>query len=1128
MTAKPVLGRSSSDIFKDNVKDLNISSRLDIINRTIPTHGVIFDVSGEKGTRGNEKITEIMYKALLKELNYPEDFDLAELEITLENDGLLEQFIKDFEDIHRGKKWRVRKKLNTAINEASVVLHHINPKTFPQKDSYVNAIGKGRADITANKLAERAFELTNKRMPGKALIFIIDEVGQFVSRSVDKMLDLMGVVHAFGREGKNRVQQKKAVAPFWIVVTSQEKLNEVVDALDSRKIELARLMDRFRVTIDLKQTDISEITGKRILEKNKEAQTLLESLYNSNEGRLKTFCTLERTSRDVSINKDKFIELYPYLPYQIDLSIDIVSGLRLKRGAHRHIGGSNRTIIKQAQEMLINPRTMVAEAPVGTLVTLDKVYELLDLGNLLPTETTKEVTDVAKIFPGDEIAKKVVKAIALLESVKDIPRTAHNLAVVLHPSIEAGSLKHQVEEALKKLERAQIIRDSEEGYKLLTVQEKAWDTERKSIEPKPAERNRISRDIFRDIFSNPKIKNYRFRNLRAFKISLLLEGEIIDPDGQVKLNVLVAEEQDEWNSRSGEARESSTASTNDILWVCCFNQDIRQLFIEVFRSLVMINTHDRMGANEKLTADEASCLADEKIRLDKNQRLLRTKISESIQTGRGFFRGVQYDSSALGQSLTDVLHKLMDIVIPHIYPKLEMGIRPLKGNEAEKILTAANLNGLPAVFYDGENGLSLVTKQEGKFVPNLSAEICVEILEYIEREHKYGIKVTGKMIENYFQGPGYGWDREVVKLVLAVQLRGGAIEITHQGRKYRNHNEPACRVPFINIPAFRAASFAPREPIELRTLAGAAKHYEEITGKEVDIEESAIANAFKKLAADDREILLPLVARINAYNLPGVEFFENHLQYIEGILIMPTDDCVRTLAGEGKSYLEARNRTDSMKEAAADKNIQIFQNAKKVIDSIWPVLINYDPDEKLIEQSKELASLLVSETFFQSLGAINQASHAISLKYRELYEAIHKNRCDIFQKLLDEVKGTPEWLAIDEDTSISDSQKQEILKPLSLRVGETLELPEYETVCTACNATVSQMETEISIADNLKEKVLKRIHEIVFPPEKVKRVKVSDFFPPRLEKTEDVEKALENLRSHLIEIISSGMKVTLE
>jgi hypothetical protein len=89
-----------------------------------------------------------------------------------------------------------------------------------------------------------------------------------------------------------------------------------------------------------------------------------------------------------------------------------VAGLRLKRGVHRHIGGSNRTIIKQAQEMMINPRTNLSGEPVGTLVTLDRVYELLYLGNLLPSELSRDIDAIPKAIPNNEAAHKVAKAIA--------------------------------------------------------------------------------------------------------------------------------------------------------------------------------------------------------------------------------------------------------------------------------------------------------------------------------------------------------------------------------------------------------------------------------------------------------------------------------------------------------------------------------------------------------------------------------------------------------------------------------------------------------------------------------------------------------------------------------------------
>ena len=104
--------------------------------------------------------------------------------------------------------------------------------------------------------------------------------------------------------------------------------------------------------------------------------------------------------------------------------------------------------------MMIHDRTRLADEPIGTFVTLDRVYELLYMGNLLPTEVAKEIDGVVSRFPEQPMAQKVIKAIALLEPVKDLPRTKHNLAVVLHPSIDAQPLTNAVGEALKLLEEA--------------------------------------------------------------------------------------------------------------------------------------------------------------------------------------------------------------------------------------------------------------------------------------------------------------------------------------------------------------------------------------------------------------------------------------------------------------------------------------------------------------------------------------------------------------------------------------------------------------------------------------------------------------------------------------------------
>jgi hypothetical protein len=142
--ARQVTGRSASDIFKGNIEDTRIGGLLDVINRTVPTRAIIFDVSMDRGVRtASERITEIMYKALLRELEYSEDFDLAELEITLEGDGRLPDFKRGFQDMH-GKPWEVRRKVGLGINEASAVLNSMDPSTYSQPDSWARSVGSGR------------------------------------------------------------------------------------------------------------------------------------------------------------------------------------------------------------------------------------------------------------------------------------------------------------------------------------------------------------------------------------------------------------------------------------------------------------------------------------------------------------------------------------------------------------------------------------------------------------------------------------------------------------------------------------------------------------------------------------------------------------------------------------------------------------------------------------------------------------------------------------------------------------------------------------------------------------------------------------------------------------------------
>ena len=98
---RKVLGEDFAQLFKQQMGDTQISNLLDSITTRIPTEAILFEVAKERDTRKvTERIAELIYTVLLRELDYAEDFDIAELEIELEAEGKLDEFIETCHKLH--------------------------------------------------------------------------------------------------------------------------------------------------------------------------------------------------------------------------------------------------------------------------------------------------------------------------------------------------------------------------------------------------------------------------------------------------------------------------------------------------------------------------------------------------------------------------------------------------------------------------------------------------------------------------------------------------------------------------------------------------------------------------------------------------------------------------------------------------------------------------------------------------------------------------------------------------------------------------------------------------------------------------------------------------------------------
>lgn len=88
----------------------------------------------------------------------------------------------------------------------------------------------------------------------------------------------------------------------------------MVAAIDSKRVDLAKLQDRFKYRIDLAPSDIREVATRRVLAKKEDAIPLLEKMYDESQGQLNLALRLERTAKKSEVKKGDFVQCYPYPP----------------------------------------------------------------------------------------------------------------------------------------------------------------------------------------------------------------------------------------------------------------------------------------------------------------------------------------------------------------------------------------------------------------------------------------------------------------------------------------------------------------------------------------------------------------------------------------------------------------------------------------------------------------------------------------------------------------------------------------------------------------------------------------------------------------------------------------------
>ena len=1153
-----IRGKQAAELFIERVREAAPDDHIlpDLIRNLTQRASfevIMFDVSADRAVqREDEKLAEIMYRVLLRQLDYEyRRYEIAELEIELEREERLAEFVQTLADVARTRGW-VRGALSPAelpvtlqgavspeayaiwrqirsgaqaVNRASAVLHQLDPQTYPTQESWAAAARAHPVDVTVNLLIERTFDLVARRRPGKAAFFIIDEVGQYVARSGDKILDLQGIVREFGSAGRNRVVRGEAPAPVWIVVTSQEKLSEVVDAIGDRRIDLAKLQDSFRFHIDLGPQDIQEIAARRVLAKKPEAIPFLEGLFDRHRGTLNNHVKLEQSGRFRPVEQNAFVETYPYLPHLIDLSVDIMSALRLQSGGLRHLGGSNRTIIKQAYEMLVNERTRLAEAPVGTLVTLDKVYELV--AQNISSEKQRDIHEIDQAYGANSWEARVARVLALIEGVAHLPRTPRNIAALLYERLGGTLVLDEVNDALERLRAAQFARETEEGWKLLTQAEKTWEAERQEIRVTPSQEKELLQTILERLWEEPSLRRVSYKGLRDFSLHVIFQDRTITRSGDLELHLFMVDDEQEKSDRIQSSRTDTRATSHrhEVHWIFPRTPSLENALQELARSDLLIRKYDQVAAQERLSQEQRANLENEKRQRQHWQAEVERLLREALLQGVGVFRGETRAAAAFSaREWKDVVRGLVHWVVPALYEKLEEGNVDIPAGAAERVLQVS-LDRLPPVFCDFDGGLGIVVSGTDGYVVNTEAPVVKAILDYLRREQEYGHSVTGKKLEDHFAGPPYGWRLELVQAVVALLLRVGLVEIVHQARRLNRPDDPQVRRIFTGARDFRTTTFRLRQQIDLRVLARAGKALEALTGEEVAPEEPSI---FEK-ARDWAENVLRNArleedrARSAGLNVV-LEPIQTFRQKLEVLSQSDSEEIVRMLAEEAQDLQEALQAYQRVRPVITDENLQRVRRARRVLREFWP---DIEQDRRDLAGSvQEALDILEGAELPEQLDRLFAVSGDIEAAYQSIYQDLHMRRGAAYQEALEKVQSWPEW------EQVEVAVREKIIQPLVERSCGTMDFDEEQGVCRQCHARISTMRSDLRAVEGFLEEVRTALREALpvdVEAPTVVRLKLRDLLPKvPLRTLEDVEQWLERLRKTLCNHIEQGEEIELE
>lgn len=477
-----------------------------------PTETILFNIDIE-GPMEKDKtaVLKVFAKMFYKHLGfYGENLKVAKLEEFIERQGKTEEFRRSFEK-RFGSPWLESRDIFDFCQD-DVVGALVEELNMSENSARAWFDSEEKIDISIAKLVDKIKTYVEDKPADFRLIFLIDEVGQYVGADTDLLLNLQSLVEEIGSKCGGKV---------WVLCTGQEALDQIIK---TRSDEFSRIQARFKTRLSLSSSSVDEVIQKRILKKKPEAKVYLEEIYQEEKNVMENLFKFKDAVGDIRgfETAEEFYINYPFVPYQFIIMQKVFSEIRKHGNAGKHLSGGERSMLSGFQEAAQRVQDKDENALVPFWMFYDTVHTFLDSNIRRVVERAERAALDNRGLEAKDI--DVLKLLYMIRYIDDVPATVDNIIIMMAEDLRLDKLskKIEVQESLDRLIRENYITRTGESYNFLTDDEQDIEREIKNETVDTAEVIRkISEIIFDKVYTTNK---YRYDNKYDFDFNKKVDG----------------------------------------------------------------------------------------------------------------------------------------------------------------------------------------------------------------------------------------------------------------------------------------------------------------------------------------------------------------------------------------------------------------------------------------------------------------------------------------------------------------------------------------------------------------------------------------------------------------------------